>query len=74
MKTIMAARFSGGLTGPSTPLPHFWEHTVGSGHATFGLRAGWQEQLRRAHDELGMAHVRFHGILCDDMGTLDLSE
>ncbi len=66
----MAARFSGGLTGPSTPLPHFWEHTVGSGHATLGLRADWQEQLRRAHDELGMAHVRFHGILCDDMGTL----
>ena len=66
----MAARFSGGLSGPSTSLPHFWEHTVGSGHATLGLRTDWQEQLRRAHDELGMAHVRFHGILCDDMGTL----
>jgi xylan 1,4-beta-xylosidase len=66
----MAASFSGSLAGPSTPLPHFWEHTVGSGHATLGLRADWQAQLKRAHDELGMAHVRFHGILSDDMGTL----
>ena len=66
----MAAVFSGSVDGQSKPLPHFWEHTVGSGHATLALRADWQAQLRRAHDELGMRHVRFHGILCDDMGTL----
>ncbi|HEY1837363.1 MAG TPA: glycosyl hydrolase [Rhizomicrobium sp.] len=66
----MAASFVGDLGGVQTSLPHFWEHTVGSGHATLGLRADWQRQLRRAHDELGMKHVRFHGILCDDMGTL----
>ena len=34
------------------------------------LRADWQEQLRRCHDELGFRHVRFHGLLSDDMGTL----
>jgi xylan 1,4-beta-xylosidase len=50
-------------------LLHFWEHTVGSGHAPLALRADWQEQLRRCHDELGFRHVRFHGLLCDDMGT-----
>ncbi|WEN16669.1 glycosyl hydrolase [Rhodanobacter sp. AS-Z3] len=66
----MAASFSGNLAGTVTDLPHFWEHTVGSGHATLALRADWQAQLKRAHDELGMRHVRFHGILCDDMGTL----
>jgi xylan 1,4-beta-xylosidase len=66
----MAVSFSGDLGGPRTSLPHFWEHTVGSGHATLGLRADWQRQLKRAHDELGMKHVRFHGILSDDMGTL----
>ncbi len=66
----MAANFTGDLGGKVIDLPHFWEHTVGSGHATLGLRADWQAQLRRAHDELGMRHVRFHGILCDDMGTL----
>ena len=26
--------------------------------------------MRRSHDELGFRHVRFHGLLCDDMGTL----
>jgi xylan 1,4-beta-xylosidase len=51
-------------------LPHFWEHTVGSGHALLALRADWQAQLRRCHAELGFQHIRFHGILCDDVGTL----
>jgi xylan 1,4-beta-xylosidase len=66
----MAASFAGDLKGASIELPHFWEHTVGSGHATLALRADWQAQLRRAHAELGMMHVRFHGLLSDDMGTL----
>jgi xylan 1,4-beta-xylosidase len=50
---------------------HFWEHTVGSGHATLALRADWQKQLTRCHQELGFKYVRFHGILSDDMGTLN---
>jgi xylan 1,4-beta-xylosidase len=62
--------FTCDLAGPAQNLPHFWEHTVGSGHATLALRADWQAQMRRAHDELGFRHVRFHGILCDDVGTL----
>ena len=37
--------FAGDLNGPSTALPHFWEHTVGSSHATLGLRADWQAQM-----------------------------
>ena len=35
------------------PLTHFWEHTVGSGHAPLALRADWQAHLRRCHHELG---------------------
>jgi xylan 1,4-beta-xylosidase len=66
----MTAMFLSDLSGPATGLPHFWEHTVGSGHATLALRADWQAQLKQAHDDLGMQHVRFHGILGDDMGTL----
>ncbi|UCI22667.1 beta-xylosidase (plasmid) [Mesorhizobium sp. B2-1-8] len=66
----MTAMFSSDLNGPATSFPHFWEHTVGSGHATLALRADWQTQLKQTHDELGMRHVRFHGILCDNMGTL----
>ena len=66
----MAVEFVCNIDGSTTPLLHFWEHTIGSGHATLALRADWQAQMRRAHDELGFRHVRFHGLLCDDMGTL----
>ena len=58
------------LAEATTPLPHFWEHTVGSDHARMALRSDWQRQLKRAHDELGFQHVRFHGILSDGVGTL----
>jgi xylan 1,4-beta-xylosidase len=66
----MTVLFSSDLGGEATEFPHFWEHTVGSGHATLALRADWQAQLKQVHDDLGMQHVRFHGILSDDMGTL----
>ena len=58
------------LSAMATPLPHFWEHTVGSCHAAIALRADWQSQLRRCHDELGFRYVRFHGLLSDDVGAL----
>src|SRR5215217_4746651 len=58
------------LAEPTTPLPHFWEHTVGSDHAPMALRADWQQQLKQAHDELGFRHVRFHDLLSDDLGTV----
>jgi xylan 1,4-beta-xylosidase len=65
-----AIRFSCDLRQSGVALPHFWEHTVGSCHATLALRADWQRQLEQAHRELGFCHVRFHGLLDDDMGTL----
>ncbi len=58
------------LAEATTPLPHFWEHTVGSDHAPVTLRADWQAQLQRAHRELGFQHVRFHGLLSDDFRLL----
>ena len=54
------------LAEATTPLPHFWEHTVGSDHAPMALRADWQAQLQRAHREIGFQYVRFHGLLSDD--------
>jgi xylan 1,4-beta-xylosidase len=66
----MTTIFTCDVAGSASPLPHFWEHTIGSGHAALALRADWQAQMRRSHDELGFGHVRFHGLLCDDMGTL----
>ncbi|MDZ4857977.1 MAG: beta-xylosidase [Candidatus Hydrogenedentes bacterium] len=62
--------FQCNLAAESIPLTHAWEHTVGSGRALLGLRADWREHLRRAHFDLGFRHVRFHGMLDDDMGTL----
>jgi xylan 1,4-beta-xylosidase len=58
------------LSAKSKALPHFWEHTVGSGHAPLALRADWRRQLRQCHEQLGFRHVRFHDLLSDDMGTL----
>lgn len=66
----MTIRFSCDCSKDPEALPHFWEHCVGSGHATLALRADWQAQLKQCHEELGFRHVRFHGILNDDMGTL----
>ncbi|SCY71985.1 xylan 1,4-beta-xylosidase [Nitrosospira sp. Nl5] len=68
----MATEFKSSLslTAASIPLRHSWEHTVGSGRALLALRADWREQLMRAHAELGFRHVRFHGVLDDEIGTL----
>lgn len=63
-------QFTCRLSDKAAALPHFWEHTVGSGHAPLALRADWQRQLRQCHEQLGFRHVRFHDILSDDMGTL----
>lgn len=43
---------------------------MGSGYAPLALRADWQKDLTRCHQELGFQHVRFHGWLSEDMGTL----
>ena len=58
-------RFTCSLWDEATALPHFWEHTVGSGHAPLALRGDWQQQLRECHALLGFRHTRFHGLLCD---------
>ena len=66
----MTVEFACDLSQPGRDFPHFWEHTLGSGHATLALRADWQRQLLQARNDLGVRHVRFHGILDDDVGTL----
>lgn len=66
----MKIEFSCDLGGTPSPLKHFWEYCVGSDHAPVALRADWQQQLKRCHEELGFKRVRFHGLLSDDLGTL----
>lgn len=43
--------------------------TVGAGRANEGLRADWQAQLATVQKEIGFKYLRFHGLLCDDMGV-----
>lgn len=51
-----------------------WQFCVGSGHAKLAIGSEYARQLKKIHDELGIHHVRFHGILNDDMDTVtDLS-
>lgn len=64
------ATFNCDVRQPAQPLEHFWEHTIGSGHAPLALRADWQRQLTRCHRELGVRRVRFHGLLSAPMDTL----
>ena len=63
------AHFTCNLDTTGAPLRPVWNHTVGSGRAALALRADWREQMVRTRRDLGVRHVRFHGILCDEMGT-----
>ena len=52
-----------------TAFSHYWEMCVGSSHAYTALRADYQEQLRKVHQELGFKYVRFHGLFDDEMSV-----
>ncbi|HET9817550.1 MAG TPA: hypothetical protein VFP92_00105 [Rhodanobacteraceae bacterium] len=65
----MATTFTCNLDVPGSALAHVWSHTVGSGRALLALRADWQAQMAKTHRELGVRHVRFHGLLNDEMCT-----
>lgn len=51
----------------SRPFAHYWKRAFGSGHAALSLRADWQAHLALAVTDLGLAGVRHHGLLDDDM-------
>lgn len=56
-------------TDQITDFPHYWEVCVGSCHAYTALRADYQAQLIKAHQELGFKYVRFHGLFDDEMSV-----
>jgi xylan 1,4-beta-xylosidase len=72
--TVKVPDFTCSFLQPPKPFPHFWEHTVGGGHAPLALRADWQAQLLRCRNELGFQYVRFHALLSDELGTLICDE
>lgn len=57
--------------GPTTPFPHFWEQTFGSGRAILSLRESYRNDLRSVKQITNFDSVRFHGILMDDVGLYD---
>ena len=56
---------------PTTPFPHFWEQTFGSGHAILALRASYREDLHTVKLATNFQSIRFHGILDDEVGLYD---
>ncbi|NYF78975.1 GH39 family glycosyl hydrolase [Granulicella arctica] len=56
---------------PTTPFPHFWEKTFGSGRAILSLRDDYRKDLDTVHDATNFESVRFHGIFNDEVGLYD---
>ena len=56
---------------PTTPFPHFWEQTFGSGHAILALRASYREDLHTVKQATDFQSIRFHGIQDDEVGLYD---
>ena len=55
----------------TTPFPHFWEETFGSGRAILSLRDSYRKDIRTVKDATDFKSVRFHGILMDEVGIYD---
>ena len=55
----------------TTPFPHFWEQTFGSGRAILALRQSYRDDLHTVKTVTNFDAVRFHGILMDDVGLYD---
>ena len=51
------------------PHSEVFRECIGAGRAAEGLRADWQQQLKLCQDEIGFKYIRFHGLLCDEMGV-----
>lgn len=55
----------------TTPFPHFWEQTFGSGRAILSLRESYRQDIRTVKAATDFKSVRFHGILMDEVGLYD---
>jgi xylan 1,4-beta-xylosidase len=56
---------------PTTPFPHFWEQTFGSGRAILALRQSYRDDIRTVKAATDFQSVRFHGIFNDEVGLYD---
>ena len=65
---VGAAAYTVG-SAPSEKFSHFFENSVGSGHMSLTLREDWRNHIRMAARDLGVKHIRGHGLLDDDMSV-----
>jgi xylan 1,4-beta-xylosidase len=59
------------VSGPTHPLPHFWEKMFGSERAIVTLRDNYRRDLRDVKQLTGFQYVRFHAIFHDEVGVYD---
>ena len=58
----------------TTPFPHFWEQSFGSGRAILTLRDSYRQDLRAVKQVADFRYVRFHAILHDEVGVYNEDE
>lgn len=57
-----------------TAFPHTWQKIINVGYAGEILSANVQRQLRIMQESIGFTHLRFHGILDDDINIYNEDE
>ena len=62
------------VKGPTQPLDHFFDLSVGSDYSGTLIRPANMAQLKTAVDELGFRYVRFHDIFNDKLGTVRVKD
>lgn len=55
----------------TTPFPHFWEKTFGSGRAILSLRESYRTDLTTVKEATDFESIRFHAIFQDEIGLYD---
>jgi xylan 1,4-beta-xylosidase len=68
-ETGHAGPFNVSTTAPMQTFTHFFENSVGSGHMSLTAREDWRTHIRMAARDLGVKHIRGHGLLDDDMSV-----
>lgn len=68
-KATTTRQISADIRTVAGPVNRMYQFCVGAGRANEGLRADWQKQLAYTRTECGFRYLRFHGLLCDDMGV-----
>lgn len=62
------------LQKKGTDFPHTWQKIINVGYAGEIISANVQQQLRIMQNSIGFTHLRFHGILDDDINIYNEDE